>query len=258
MAGAFIWGDAMGLSEIVVLALAGFFAGVLNAVAGGGTFISFPALVWAGIPPISANATASFAALPGYISSTLAYWQDVRREPLLGRFLIASVLGGLAGAGLLLVTSQAVFMAVVPWLLLLATLAFALAPVVLPRLRQSGHRMGAVAAIGVIFLVCVYGGYFNGGLGIMLLAAFSVIGLQDLHQMNGLKNLMSAVLCAASVVAFILSGLIDWPALLVVGCCSAIGGYLGAGLAKRLRNPAGLRIFIVAVGAMMTLNFFWQ
>ena len=247
----------MGLTEIVVLALAGFFAGVLNAVAGGGTFISFPALVWAGIPPIAANATASFAALPGYVSSTAAYWTDVRSEPLLRRFLIASILGGLAGAGLLLVTSPAVFMAVVPWLLLLATLAFGLAPLILPRLRESGRRMGAFAAVATVFVVCVYGGYFNGGLGIMLLAALSLIGLQDLHQMNGLKNLMSAVLCAASVVAFVLSGLIDWPALLVVGSSSALGGYLGAGLAKRLRNPAALRLFIVAVGAVMTLKFFW-
>lgn len=243
---------------IFVLALAGLGAGALNAIAGGGTFLTFPALVWAGVPPIMANATATFAALPGYVGSAWAYRGDIERggKPPLAHLVGAAVVGGLAGAGLLLVTPEELFSGVVPWLLLIATAAFALGPAFVRRLARSGRRMSDPAALGLVFVVSVYGGYFNGGLGIMLLAAFGVIGMTNLHRMNGLKNLMSVVLSVVSVATYTVAGLIDWGNLLIVGLSCALGGYLGAVLARRVQNTALLRLLIIAIGLIMTALFF--
>ncbi|MFZ1471112.1 MAG: sulfite exporter TauE/SafE family protein [Paracoccaceae bacterium] len=242
----------------IVLVLAGLAAGALNALAGGGTFLTFPALVWAGVPPISANATATFAALPGYLGSAWAYRSniDVQGRPSLIRLIGVSIIGGLVGALLLLVTSAELFSGVVPWLLVFATAAFAAGPFVVKRQMASGRSLSEMAALGVIALVSVYGGYFNGGLGIMLLAAFGIIGMTDLHRMNGLKNLLSAVLSVVSVATYTAAGLIDWSSLLTLGIACAIGGYLGAILAKRIRNTAALRAFIILVGIVMSIIFF--
>lgn len=243
-----------------VLALAGLSAGALNAVAGGGTFLSFPALIWAGVPPIMANATATFAALPGYVGSVWAYREDIESgdRPSLAQLIAAAVIGGFTGAGLLLVTPSVVFAGVVPWLLLVATIAFAAGPAVVRHLTKSGRTMSNQAALVIVFVVAAYGGYFNGGLGIMLLAAFGIIGMTNLHRMNGLKNLMSVVLSVASVVTYSVAGLIDWDSLLVLALSCAIGGYLGAQFARTLRNTAVLRGAIIAVGLVMTAAFFGQ
>lgn len=242
----------------VVLVLAGLAAGALNAVAGGGTFLAFPALVWAGVPPIMANATATFAAMPGYVSSAWAYRTEIETggRPTLWRIILTSVIGGLAGAFLLLVTPEAVFSGVVPWLLLIATGAFAAGPAFIRFMARSGRSVSEASALALVFAVSVYGGYFNGGLGIMLLAVFGIIGMTNLHRMNGLKNLISAVLSLVSVVAYSLAGLIDWSALVVLGLSCAIGGYAGAAVARRIDNTAVLRAFIVGVGLMMAIIFF--
>ncbi|OOY10071.1 sulfite exporter TauE/SafE family protein [Thioclava sp. F36-7] len=244
--------------SFLILALAGLAAGALNAVAGGGTFLSFPALVWTGVPPITANATATLAALPGYLSSAWAFRHELRHKgPMaLRTILIAAVAGGFLGALLLLVTPEKLFAGVVPWLLLLATAAFAFGPLLLKALQRSGRTMGAVSAFALLMAVTIYGGYFNGGLGIMLLAALGLIGFTDLHAMNGLKNLVSAVLSLVSVVTYAVAGLIDWQAVVVLGIASAIGGYLGAHLSKRITNMALLRGFIIAVGLVMAAVFF--
>jgi len=245
---------------LFVLAFSGFGAGVLNAVAGGGTFLSFPALVWAGVPPIMANATATFAAMPGYIGSAWAYRDHISGNARadLSRFLAITVVGGFLGAVLLLITPQDLFSGVLPWLLLLATLAFALGPIVVRQLSRSGKSVTGPVALGLLLAVCIYGGYFNGGLGIMLLAAFGLIGMTDLHQMNGLKNLVSAVLSVVSVLTYTAAGLIDWPSLFIVGLSCALGGYVGALCAKRIRSVGLLRAFIVTVGVAMTVLFFLQ
>jgi uncharacterized membrane protein YfcA len=164
--------------SLLVLGLAGLAAGALNAVAGGGTFLSFPALVWLGVPPVMANATATLTALPGYVSSAWAFRHDMRAEGSLGlrtTFGVA-VLGGLLGSVLLMITPDDVFVGVVPWLLLFATLLFALGPWLVP-LLAGGGGIGPAFSIVVLTAVSIYGGYFNGGLGIMLLAAFSLMGL---------------------------------------------------------------------------------
>ncbi len=243
--------------EIVVLCVAGFAAGALNAVAGGGTFISFPALVWLGIPPIMANATATLTAIPGYAGSAWAFRSDIKAEgamSLKAMFAI-SAFGGLLGAWLLTVTSEEAFVGLVPWLLLLATLVFAFGPKLLS-LFASATGMGVTSSNATLFAVSVYGGYFNGGLGIMLLAVFGLMGFQNIHGMNGLKNLLSSILSVVSALALALAGLIAWKSALVLALATMAGGYAGAAYARKITNMALFRKGIVAVGLLMALMFF--
>ncbi|SFT26347.1 hypothetical protein SAMN04488050_1259 [Alloyangia pacifica] len=243
-----------------ILALAGFGAGALNAIAGGGTFLTFPALVWLGVSPIMANATATFAALPGYAGSSWAYRRDIQagEGPSLTALVVTAMLGGILGALLLLVTPEDLFSGVIPWLLLMATLAFAAGPALLRGLLASGRHLPDAVSLTLLLLVSIYGGYFNGGLGILLLAAFGLIGMSDLHRMNGLKTLASLVLSAASVVTYSLAGLIDWTALVVTGLGCTAGGYVGAHMARKVQDTALLRTFIVTVGLVTTIVFFTQ
>jgi uncharacterized protein len=244
--------------DFIILVLAGLGAGALNAVAGGGTFLSFPALVFVGVPPIPANATATLAALPGYIGSTWGFRNDIRRDgPIpLWALIGMAVLGGLLGALLLLVTPKEVFSTLVPWLLLFATVIFAAGPLLMRYL--AGHRTGLPlpVSLALILAVSIYGGYFNGGLGIMLLAAFGFTGFTSLHEMNGLKNLLSSILSLVSVVTYTVAGLIDWRSAVIVGAACALGGYLGAHLARRITNMLALRVFITLVGLAMAAAFF--
>ncbi|WP_226779929.1 sulfite exporter TauE/SafE family protein [Oceaniglobus trochenteri] len=245
--------------SFLVLTVAGLLAGALNAVAGGGTFLSFPALVWLGVPPLMANATATLTALPGYIGSAWAYRREFRAEGALslGAIIGVAVAGGLAGAILLLLTPGDAFVGIVPWLLLAATVLFAVGPRLLARIKARGAgAAGPVVSGAAIFAVSVYGGYFNGGLGIMLLAVLGLIGFTNLHGMNGLKNLLSVILSVVSVITYALAGLIAWDSALVLAVATAVGGYLGAHMARRIRRTELLRAGIVAIGAIMTVLFF--
>lgn len=244
--------------SLLVLTLAGLIAGAINAIAGGGTFISFPALVWLGVPPVMANATATLTALPGYLGSAWAYRRDVAAEGALGLRAIVAVtaFGGLAGAGLLLITPGEAFIGIVPWLLMVATLLFAAGPRLMSAARSRGHAAGPLVSAGAIFAVAVYGGYFNGGLGIMLLAVLGLVGFTNLHGMNGLKNALSGVLSSVSVATYALAGLIAWESALVLALATTIGAYLGARWARRIRRTGPLRAAIVGAGAIMTLVFF--
>lgn len=245
--------------SITILVVAGLLAGMVNAIAGGGTLLSFPALVWLGVPPIMANATATLTALPGYIGSAWAYRQDLRPEGSLrlGSIVLVAAAGGLAGAGLLLITPGDAFVGIVPWLLLTATVLFAVGPHLVAQVRARGDGViGPVVSALSIFLVAGYGGYFNGGLGIMLLAVFSLIGFQNLHGMNGLKNLLSAVLAVLSVTTYATAGLIAWDSAAVLAISTTVGGYIGARQARRIRHTEHLRALIVCIGASLTLVFF--
>ncbi len=245
--------------EISILALAGLTAGLLNAVAGGGTFISFPALIYVGVPPVSASATATLAALPGYLTSAWGFRHDMQAEGALSLIVIVfmGVIGSIIGALLLIVTPGDTFLWVVPWLLLLATILFALGPFILRHLRQRGAgKVGAVGSAFAIVTVSIYGGYFNGGLGIMLLATFGFIGYVNLHGMNGLKSVLSAVVSLVSALAFISAGLIEWEQTLIMAVSSAVGGYLGARLTRRIVRTDLLRYFVTCIGATMALVFF--
>ncbi len=228
----------------------------MNAVAGGGSFLTLPALIYAGVPPVAANATGTVALLPGYASGVYGYRQDLTpignlSLPLLS---VVSLVGGLAGAGLLLVTPDSVFRDIVPWLLLLATGLFAFGNMLAQRLRSLGlHGNGAM--LGTLFAVSVYGGYFNGGLGILLLAQLSLFGMTDLNAMNGLKNLFSAVLTAIAVVAYAAGGAVEWREALLMTVAAVAGGYVGARVGRKIPKPV-LRTGIIAVGLVMSAVFF--
>src|SRR5262245_7041185 len=202
-------------SHIMLLLGAAFLAGALNAVAGGGSFLTLPALIFTGMAPVTANATGTAALLPGYILGAWAFRDDMRAiaAVALWRIVVTSLLGGIVGAALLLVTPNPTFRAIVPWLLLTATAIFALAPLVIGQLH-GGETAGSVATMIGVLAVSVYGGYFNGGIGILLLALFGLLGFSNLHTMNGLKNLLSATLTTVAVVIDALGGAVHWPSAL--------------------------------------------
>lgn len=245
--------------DFVLLVIAGLVAGMVNAIAGGGTLLSFPALVYVGVPPVMANATATLTALPGYIGSAWAFRHDIRAEGTLPlrTIMIWTAVGGLIGAGLLLITPGDAFIGIVPWLLLIATGLFALGPrlIAAVRTRNIGPAGPAFSAIAIL-AVATYGGYFNGGLGIMLLAVFGLIGFENLHGMNGLKNLLSAILSVVSVTTYAIAGLIAWDSAIVLAIATTIGGYLGARYARQVKRTDILRIAIIFVGIIMTVIFF--
>ncbi|AGA35144.1 putative permease [Thioalkalivibrio nitratireducens DSM 14787] len=209
-----------------------------------------------GVPPVAANATGTAALLPGYIASAWSY-RDLMRAPVglsLAAVLVLGTVGGAAGAALLLATSDAAFRGIIPWLLLFATLLFALGPALQRWLPRGSGAGGARARAGVV-AVCAYGGYFNGGMGIVMLALFRLLGVDDLRIANGLKNLLSAVLTLIAVSVYAVGGIIDWAAVWPMALGATAGGLAGAGVGRRLPPPV-LRNLIVAVGAITTLLFF--
>ena len=242
-------------------------AGVLNAVAGGGSFLTLPALIWAGLPPVVANATSAVAVSPGYMGSTWGYREELKAIARTGlrRDVIISFVAGIAGAGLLLATPERLFTFAIPWLLLFATLLFAMAPSLtrwareqaahphLDSLQQSTPTPGW-RTIG-LGLVGIYGGYFNGGLGILLMTLYAVGGEARIQVANALKNLHSLVLSVGSVVTFIMAGAVDAPFALWMMLCATLGGYFGAQWARRM-SGSRVRGIVIATGAIMTILFF--
>lgn len=247
----------MPLLVLALLFAAAVGGGAMNAVAGGGSFLTFPALLGAGVAPIPANATSATALWPGSVSSTAGYRADIRRAD---RTLVlvlagAAVVGGIGGALLLLRTPPATFRALVPWLLLAATLVFASGPFLTRALRARHLHMPLWALALVQLLIAVYGGFFGGGMGIMMLAAYSAMGMEDIHMMNGIKSIMGVLLNAVAIVLFILAGIVDWPLALLMVAGSLAGGFLGAHYGRRV-PAAAMRAFIIVVGAGLSLYFF--
>ena len=242
--------------DFALIAVAAFAAGVLNTIAGGGTFLTLPALVAIGVPVVAANATSAVAVFPGYLGGALGYRAELRdfAPALLLRLTLVALSGGLAGALLLMASSDAAFSAVVPFLLLLATLAFLFGDEFRAWAARSARSVRPYGAFG-LFCVSLYGGYFNGGLGIVLLALFSLWGLGNIHAMNALKNGISFALSAISVAAFATAGLVAWPEATVMMAASVVGGYAGAPLARRVPRGA-LRALIAAIGFGMSAVFF--
>lgn len=246
------------MSHLLFLLTAAFFAGALNAAAGGGTFLTLPALMIVGVPAVSANATGSVALLPGYLASTWGFREDLGKQRAVNLVLptAASIVGGAIGAGLLLMTSNQEFRVIVPWLMALATLLFAFGPWLMDRLHRS-HTAGQAALTVGVFAVSVYGGYFNGGLGIMLLALLGLLGQTDLNFMNGYKNLISFILTAIATLVYAWGDTVVWRFALLMMIAAIVGGYAGARFARRLPE-AVLRYGIVTVGAGMTVLFFFR
>lgn len=244
------------MSEWFLLLTAAFLAGILNAIAGGGSFLTFPALVFVGVPSVAANATSAVAVFPGYLGAVAGFRKEIgqfERSSLI-QYLSVSLAGGFCGALLLLITSDDIFSVLVPWLLLFATLFFGCGQSLLDRLRR-GVPVHSKSGMVIIFMVSVYGGYFNGGLGIILLAALLFVGLNDLHLMNGLKNGISFAIALVSVAIFSIAGLVRWKEALLMMIAATLGGYCGAVIAKKIPTLF-LKYLITCIGLGMSVIFF--
>jgi uncharacterized membrane protein YfcA len=246
------------LATLVVL-FAGVAAGAINSIAGGGTLISFPALLWLGRDPIVANATSAVAIWPGSLSAAIGYRRElktVRRWLLL--LIVPSLAGGGLGSWLLLRTPSSTFERLVPFLILGATLLLAAQEMITRRLGVLAHAherptAGWVTFVFVFqFLVGVYGGYFGAGMGILMLAALGLIGLTDLHQMNGLKNVLAVCINGIAAIYFTTANAVAWSDVFVMMAGSIAGGFLGARLARRLGRKF-VRGAVVAIGIIMTI-----
>jgi uncharacterized membrane protein YfcA len=240
----------------LLLFVAGFLAATMNAIAGGGSFVSFPALIFAGVPAVSANASSTVALFPGTMASSWAY------RGLIGGFgglglgvlLGISVAGGLLGALLLLFTPAASFDALVPWLLLVASVTFAFG-------REAGEwlrarvRLGRGPLVAAQFVLGIYGGYFGGAVGIMMMAAWMLLGQVDLKALNATRMLLVSAMNGVAVLCFVAAGVVSWPQCLAMLGGSVGGGYLGA-RAVRGMDPRIFRRLVVVLTFGMTGLFF--
>jgi uncharacterized membrane protein YfcA len=242
----------------LVLIAAGFAAGIINSIAGGGSFLTFPALVFGGLPAVAANASSTVALVPASLSSSYALRRDIQQlqERRLKAWFFISLLGGLIGASLLLVTSDRTFRLIAPWLLLFATVVFAFGRRISDVLRGRLHG-NQLSMLCLLFPIAVYGGYFGGGIGIMILAAFRLYGITDIHAMNGLKTLLGATLNGIAAIIFIVAHQVWWVQTLAMMAAGIVGGFAGPALARRLSQNV-IRAIVIIVGMLMTLWFFHQ
>ncbi len=269
----------MNVASTLLVFAAGVVAGLINSVAGGGTLLSFPVLMWIGRDPIVANVTNTVALWPGSLASAVGFRRELRGG---GRILLLlalpSVLGSLAGAVLLLRTSSRTFAAIVPYLILFATALFAAQGPITRRLRRRLHGPAATAVrhpthttespatsslpwmVGAVlfqFLVALYGGYFGAGIGIIMLAALGLLGVTDILHMNGLKNAFAFCINAVAATYFAFQGNVSWMDALVLGVGAIVGGYGGAGVARRV-GRATVRRAVVVIGLAMAASLLWR
>ncbi|MDE2514565.1 MAG: sulfite exporter TauE/SafE family protein [Rhodospirillales bacterium] len=248
----------MTLAHILLLLVAGFLGGTMNAIAGGGSFATFPAMIFIGMPSVAANASSTVALLPGGMTSAWAYRFDLRPVGGIGLapMLAASVAGGLTGALLLLNTPSHAFDVMIPWLLALASLAFLFGGRAGAALRRHLRiRPGPVLAVQ--YVLGIYGGYFGGAVGIMMMAAWSLLENVTLKALNPAKMVMVVAANAIAVVCFAVAGAVIWPATLVTLIAAIAGGYVGARIGRFL--PARLvRAVVLCVTIGMTAVFFWR
>jgi uncharacterized protein len=255
------------LQHAAFLFFAAFLAGTVNSVAGGGSFISFPALLFTGMAPIAANATNTAAVWPGTVASAVAYrnaFTPEARRLILPLFLVG-IVGGVLGARVLLITPQSTFLRLIPWLLLAATLLFVFSGRMTAWVRsRAGHhpdtsaklpRVLMVAGLFFELIIAMYVGYFGAGAGILFLSLLAILGLDNIHAMNGMKTLLVSVVNGVAIVTFILARVIVWPQALVMLVGAVAGGYGGAHFAQKM-NPQHVRWIIIVVGFGMSIYFF--
>jgi len=251
-------------SEVVLLFCAAVLGGAVNSVAGGGGFIAFPALLFTGMPSINANATNTVALWPGTVASTGAYRKSLNGGLLrsIAPLIIITFLGSTLGSFLLLHTRVSTFDKMVPWLLLGATALFTFGGKI-TRWITHHHIQGGPSVwriIGVTLIqacVAVYIGYFGAGVGIVMLALLAIMGMENIHSMNGLKTLLATCGNAVAVVIFIFAHAVRWPQALLMVVGAALGGYAGAWYAQKL-DPKKVRYIVIAIGYSMTTYFFWR
>ncbi len=251
--------DALALGSLV---LAGMVGGALNSVAGGGSFIVFPTLVLAGVTPVSANATTTVGLWPASTASAYAYRRELPKDRrLVVALSLASLVGGLAGALLLLGTSDATFARLVPFLIAAAAALFTFGPRLQKRLRAEAPAVTGplpmprvITAALVQIVIATYGGYFGGGMGILMLATFSLVGLSDMHAMNGLKNVLGAILNGVALVLFLAAREVQFLPAAAVAIGGVVGGYGGASLARRV-SAERVRTGVVVFAWSMAIYF---
>ena len=250
--------------ELPLLFFAGIFGGILNSIAGGGSFITFPALLLVGVPPISANATNTFASCSGYLSGAWAFREELREHRQeLPRFVIISLLGGILGAWLLLQTPEDLFREAIPWLLLFATLLFVFGGKMSIALQSLGARHRHASKLGKLLLillllgVCLYGGFFNAGLGIIILSYLALGGYTNIHAMNGLKLLVSSSVSLIAIALFIFDGVIAWYEGTIVLAGTMLGGYVAAHFSRGLPQQ-WVRNFVIVASIGITGYFFYD
>jgi len=242
--------------EIVLLIAMGFLGGVINALVGGGTFFTFPVLLSLGIPPITANATNTVALWPGIVMSARAYIGELREvhEKLPIRCAVA-IAGGAIGAILLLASGNETFYSLIPWLIGIATLLFAFSNAIVRQISKFGTSTNATLALGLGLAFSVYGGYFGAGVGILLMAALTLVGESDTQIANAQKNLLSALINGTAVLIFVVQGAVIWSYALSLMAGAIPGGFLGAHAARSL-SKKWLRICVIAVGTLLTAVYF--
>lgn len=258
----------MHLTHPVLLFFAAVAAGSINSVAGGGSFISFPTLIFTGVPPIEANATNTAALFPGTLASTFAYRKtlDAKARRLLVPLIITGIIGGVLGARILMITPQATFLHLVPWLLLAATLLFVFSGRLTTWVRSRAGlgassrdaktpRLLLIPGLFLQLLIAIYVGYFGAGVGILMLALLAFLGVENVHAMNGMKALLVSVVNGVALVTFIAAHIVLWPQAVLMLVGAVAGGYGGANLAQRL-NPQYVRWVVIGIGFGMSAYFF--
>jgi uncharacterized protein len=258
----------MNLTQGVMLFLAAVAGGMVNSIAGGGTLLTFPALVWAGHSSLIANATNTLALAPGAFASSWGYRHEVMTVPRRYFVLLApGLIGGIIGAYLLSQTPARTFARIVPWLVLFATILFMVQPKLQQRLRSAQNKSASASdeatpqwlagAALYQFVVGIYGGYFGAGIGILVLAMLGMLGLSNLHQMNGLKNILAGAINLIAAIYFITADMIRWPEAIIMAVGAFVGGYGMARLAQRLGQTI-VRRSVIIIGLTLSAIFFWR
>src|SRR5437016_2446655 len=243
--------------------LAAFFAGVVNSIAGGGTLLTFPVLIWLGLDPKVANATSTVALWPGLFGGLFGYRKELEdSSTILKRLGTTSVIGGAVGAWLLIWTPSPTFARLVPFLILFATILFMAQGTINRRLRlgsiiENPTTLWWLGAIVFQFFSAIYGGYFGAGNGILMLAAMGLLGLHDIHRANGIKNFLGVCINSVAVVAFSMMHLVSWPRSLFMAVAALAGGYFGARTARRV-GRGFIRRAIVVIGFVITIAMLWK
>ena len=255
--------DAMRLSSLVAMLCAAFAAGVINSIAGGGTLLTFPVLIWLGLDPKVANGTSTVALWPGLFGGLFGYRKELENSStILLRLGSVSVIGGALGAWLLIWTPSRVFASLVPFLILFATILFMFHGEINKRLRLGSldeKQMGLWWTGAIVFQLfsAMYGGYFGAGNGILMLAAMGLLGLHDINRANGIKNFLGICINSIAALSFALAGLVVWEVALVMACGALLGGYFGASMAKRV-GQKWVRRSIVLIGWIIFFVMIWK
>lgn len=251
----------MTFPQAILLFAIALLAGAQNSVAGGGSFLTVPALIFTGVLPIQANATNTVALWPGTVASIPPYRDALETERgTLILLSIVSTIGGIVGAVILLKTPQGVFLLMLPFLMLVATILFAVGGPLTARLRKSGKMAGPrwlmLAGVSVLqFVVAIYGGFFGGGIGILMLATLSLMGMRNIHTMNALKVVLTTCINGIALFTFIFAGIVEWPQALVMMVGAIIGGFGGASVARKI-DERYIRIYVILVGIAVSIALF--